>query len=264
MLRAALHVHSTYSDGEFTLTELRDKFMRAGCRLVAMADHADFLDADRIEQYKAECERRSDERFVFLPGLEFGCVDRMHIVGYGVTALIDSKDPQTVIAHIREHGGVAVIAHPPEALFARIESFRVAPNGIEAWNSKYDSRYAPRPATFALIARLRRHHPSVRAFYGQDLHWRRQYAGLFTDVDVPTTDRGRILAALATGEFEGVKGPIRLPSDGLLSELLSVRFQTLHARSRRFRQSLRILRRVLGSAVPRVPVSVKAQLRRLF
>ena len=30
MIMAALHVHSTFSDGEFTLRELREKFISAG------------------------------------------------------------------------------------------------------------------------------------------------------------------------------------------------------------------------------------------
>jgi hypothetical protein len=188
----------------------------------------------------------------------------MHIVGYGVTALIDSRDPQAVIAHIRDRGGVAVVAHPPEAHFANIESFGVVPHGIEAWNSKYDGRYAPRPATFELIARLRLRHPQLRAFYGQDLHWRRQFAGLFTAVDAPSTDRARVLAALANGSFEGVKDAIRLPSNGVLSEALTFHFRTVHGRSRRFRESVKSVRRLLGGAVRLLPESVKAQLRRLF
>ena len=32
MLKGALHIHSTYSDGDFTLEELRGIFVRAGCR----------------------------------------------------------------------------------------------------------------------------------------------------------------------------------------------------------------------------------------
>ena len=35
----ALHVHSTFSDGEFTLAELREKYLLAGCSVVGMADH---------------------------------------------------------------------------------------------------------------------------------------------------------------------------------------------------------------------------------
>jgi hypothetical protein len=46
----------------------------------------------------ASWHRWSDERSRFVPGLEFGCVQRMHIVGYGVTRVIDSDDPETVIA----------------------------------------------------------------------------------------------------------------------------------------------------------------------
>jgi predicted metal-dependent phosphoesterase TrpH len=164
VLKAALHVHSTYSDGEFTIPELREKFLRASCRVVCMADHADAFDDAKVAKYVAECERLSDEKLLFVAGLEFGCVRRMHIVGYGVIGLVQSDDPETVIAHIRSSDGIAVIAHPPDALFELIEGFNVLPDGIEAWNSKYHGKYAPRPATFELIGRLHERRPDLKAF----------------------------------------------------------------------------------------------------
>lgn len=264
MMKAALHVHSTYSDGEFTLAELREKFVAAGCGLIGMADHADAFDADKVAQYVAECEHLSDDRLRFMPGLEFGCIQRMHIVGYGVTALIDSDDPATVIAHIGSHGGVAVIAHPPAALFELVETLEHLPDGIEGWNSKYDGRYAPRPATFELIARLRARRPSLRAFYGQDLHWRRQYAGLFTLLDVPVAERTLVLQAMRDGRFEGCTDALRLPSDGQLSSDLLEGFARRNARSQQFRAALRSTKALMGGAFRLVPASVKAQLRRFF
>ena len=264
MLKAALHVHSTYSDGEFTIPELREKFLRAGCRVVCMADHADAFDDAKVAQYVAECERHSDEKLLFVVGVEFGCVRRMHIVGYGVIRVVQSDDPQTVISHIQASDGVAVIAHPPDALFELIEGFNVLPDGIEAWNSKYDGRYAPRSATFELIGRLQGRRPDLKAFYGQDLHWRKQYAGLFTMLDVERADRPSILAALARGSFEGSKDAIRLPSSGRITELEARAFARTNQRSQRFRSAVKATRKLMGGFADHFPPAVKAQLRRLF
>lgn len=264
MLKSALHVHSKYSDGEFSLPELRDKFLAAGCEVVFMADHADAFHVGRLLEYVHECQQHSDERFLFVPGLEFGCARRMHVVGFGVTELLDSDDPELVISHIREHQGVAVIAHPPEALFEWIESFEVLPDGIEGWNSKYDGRYAPRPSTFDLIERLKRRRPALKAFYGQDLHWRRQYAGLFTRIDVALADPTLLLAALVDGHFEGVKDSLLLPSSGSISSSLRSDFARISRRSRRFRGAVKGMRGLMGGLVNAIPSSIKAQLRRFF
>jgi hypothetical protein len=268
VIKAALHVHSTYSDGEFTLAELREKFLAAGCGLVCMADHADAFDEAKVADYVREMESLSDARLTFLAGLEFGCVQRMHIVGYGVTALIDSDDPQTVITHIRTQGGVPVIAHPPDHLFDMIEGFGVLPDGIEGWNSKYDGRYAPRPGTFSLIQRLQHRRPSLKAFYGQDLHWRKQFAGLFNRLDIPTADRASVLRALSRGDYEGVyegkSGVVRLPSDARLPEPLIREFARASAKTMRFRATVKSVKKVLGGAMKLLPAPVKAQLRRFF
>ncbi len=264
MIKAVLHVHSTYSDGEFTLAELRGKFQGAGCSLIGMADHADAFDTAKVDAYVAECAALSDDALRFVPGLEFGCVQRMHIVGYGVTALIDSDDPVAVIGHIRANHGVAVIAHPPNHLFDLIEGLRVLPDGIEGWNSKYDGRYAPRPATFSLIARLQARQPALRAFYGQDLHWKKQFAGLFNMIDIPTADRQLLLDALRSGAFEGATETMRLPSDGQPSAELLASFEKASERSMRFRAAVKSTRTLLGGAFKLLPSSVKAQLRRFF
>lgn len=268
MIRAALHVHSTYSDGELTLPELRAKYIAAGCRAVCMADHADAFDAEKVASYVAEMERLSDDTFLFVPGLEFGCVQRMHVAGYGVTSLTGSDDPQLVIAHIRAHSGVAVIAHPPDQLFPWIEGFGTLPDGIEAWNSKYDGQYAPRPGTFDLIARLQRRAPALRAFYGQDFHWRRQFAALFTEIDVRDVTSSAILDALMRGAYRGshLQGVVQtvLPSDGVISVELRGRFEETSARTMRVRATLKSVKRTLGGAFKLLPAPVKAYLRRFF
>lgn len=264
MLKAVLHTHSTYSDGEFTLSELKKIFSAHGCSVVCMTDHAESFDESKLAEYVRECAALSDDQFIFVCGLEYECEQRMHILGYGTTALAHTTDPQRVIRHIEDTGGLAVIAHPKDTMFPWIETFDVLPLGIETWNSKYDGRYAPRPATFDLLLRLRHRRPDMKAFYGQDLHWKKQFRGLFTELECNSLTRDAVLGALSAGAYSGVKGDLRLPSSGELSPALAARFAAQHAKSDRIRNFLKAGKKSIDSLGITVPASIKAQLRRIF
>jgi predicted metal-dependent phosphoesterase TrpH len=257
MINAALHLHSTYSDGELTLGQLRTVLSGAGCALACVTDHAEAFGPASLAAYVAECERLSDDAFRFVAGLEFGCEDRMHVIGYGVTALTATTDPQDVIRHVEKRGGVSVIAHPKDAHFAWIERFTVLPQGIETWNTRYDGRYAPRPETFALLARLQARRPEMRAFYGIDLHHRTQPRGLLTTIASRSPARDDVLAALARGDFAGVHGSLVLPSSGRLPDDVLARFERANRRGG-------AVRRVAKRAARHLPAPVKAPLRRFF
>jgi predicted ATP-grasp superfamily ATP-dependent carboligase len=262
--RGVLHVHSTYSDGDFTLEELRSIFVAAGCQFACVSDHADSFDARKLSAYLDECRDRSDEAFRFIPGLEYTCMNRMHVLGYGATFLPASADPQEVIQAIARAGGIAVIAHPKDEAFGWIESFETLPNGIEAWNTKYDGRYAPRPATFALLARLKARRPDMTAFYGQDLHWRKQHRGLFVTLNRDPVDREGVLQALRAGDYAGEKDGMRLPSNGQLDPALLARFARMHERSQRMRRWVKRAKAWADGVGLIVPGAMKAQLRRMF
>jgi hypothetical protein len=264
MLKGAMHVHSTYSDGEFMLAELRRIFLDEGCAFVCMTDHAEHFSPDQLSQYIDECQALSDDRFLFVAGLEYECEKRMHILGYGATQLADSEDPETVIRHIDGQGAVSVIAHPKNDFFEWIQRFETLPRGIETWNTKYDGRYAPRPETFALLQELRERRPEMRSFYGQDLHWKKQFRGLFVQLDSAPANAQGILSALASGAYTGIKGELVLPSSGILEKELLTQFANAHAVSYRMWQFLKQGKQVLDRVGIRVPESVKAQLRRIF
>jgi hypothetical protein len=264
MPKGALHVHSTYSDGEFTLAELREIFLAEGCTFVCMTDHAEYFDAARLGEYVAECQGLSDEKLRFVAGMEFGCERSMHILGYGATRRIDSQDPQIVIREIEAQQAISVIAHPKNDFFEWIESFATLPSGIETWNSKYDGRYAPRPGTFALQQKLRGRVPGLLAFYGLDLHWKKQFRGLLVDLRSDGTQPEQVLRALRSGAFAGRKGDLALPSSGVLPHELLEQFAQVHDRSYRMWQVLKASKKRLDQLGIRVPESVKAQLRRIF
>jgi hypothetical protein len=264
MLQGVLHIHSTHSDGELTLPQLRRVFVAGGCRFACVTDHAEAFDDARLEAYRRQCDELSDERFRFIAGLEYACEGRMHVLGYGVTTLIHSIDPQEVIRTIGQLGGISVVAHPRDTMFASIEALEPLPHGIEVWNSKYDGRYAPRPETFRLLERLRVRCRDLRAFYGQDLHWKRQYRGLLTSLDGNKLGREAVLHALAAGEYVGVKDGQRLPSSGALSPAQAAAFERVHRRSQRMRRFARSIKIWADAAGLGVPAPIKNQLRRIF
>ncbi len=264
MLQGALHIHSTYSDGEFTLRELRSRFAAAGCSFLCMTDHASAFNRARLEAYQRELAELSDDSFVFVPGLEYDCVERTHMLGYGMSSLVEASDPVAVIDHIERHEGIAVVAHPRAAAFAAIEGLATLPRGIEVWNSKYDGRFAPRGGTFALLARVKARRPEMTAFYGQDLHWRRQYRGLLTLVDATALTRDAILDALRSGRYFGLKEELKLRSSGEIAEELLERFDRIHARSEMMRRWMRRAKRCADAVGIPVPRSMKAELRRIF
>jgi hypothetical protein len=264
MLKAALHVHSTYSDGEFTLAELKRLFLGLGCSVVGITDHDDHFDPAKLAAYVRECASLSDSQFVFLCSLEYRCEQEMHILGYGATALAATQKPQEIIRHIQNHDGLPVIAHPKDSMFPWIESFAILPAGIETWNSKYDGRYAPRPATFEMLRRLRDRHSGIHAFYGQDLHWKKQFRGLFTEIQCDSLKRDDILQALAAGKFSGVKADLDLPSNGELSPELAARFAARHNRSDRMRSFLGVGKSALEKLGITAPASIKSHLRKIF
>ena len=263
-MKGALHAHTTFSDGEFSLEELRHAYVRRGYQFVCLADHAEYFDERRIALYRAETRRLSDASFCFVAGLEYECPERMHILGLGTTELFRTRDPQEVIRSIESDGGISIIAHPRAQDFSRIEAFELPPAGIEVWNSKYDGRYAPRIQCFELLQRIRERDPRVRAYYGQDLHFRHQYTGLHVDLDAAVLDPASIVAALRAGRFVATSGEVNLTSDGSLDRSLASRFGQLNARSRRMSTLARKSKSVLDSVGIRIPARLKGQLRRLF
>jgi predicted metal-dependent phosphoesterase TrpH len=263
-IMAALHVHSTYSDGELPLAQVRDLFLAAGCQLVCMADHADSFDERSLAAYLAECRQLSSQQIRVRPGLEFECRGRMHIVGYGVETLVDSEDPTEVIDHIARTGGVSVIAHPAPEHLPLIPAFPRLPDGIEVWNTKADGPVAPRPAVFALLQELRKRKPDLLAFYGVDFHWKHQFRRLLNEITIANDGDDAVIEALRAGSFQGVHGSLRLPSDGMLSAELLADFEVRNARSGRLRKLLKRFRKWSGPLGRALPAPLKSQLRRFF
>ena len=104
----------------------------------------------------------------------------------------------------------------------------------------------------------------MTAFYGQDLHWRRQYRGLFTLVNADAPDPAAILQLLRQGGYMGLKDGLELASNGEIPAGVLARFERANARSQRLRQWIGGVKSCVNRVGLSVPGSVKAQLRRIF
>jgi predicted metal-dependent phosphoesterase TrpH len=256
-----LHVHSTYSDGEFSLRELRETLQREGCRFAGLGDHVEAFDTAKLADYLRECDDLSDAQFWFLPGLEFECERRIHVVGYGCTQLCAAKTVAEVITHIRCTGGVPVVAHPADDLLDWFENIATLPDGLEVWNSKYDGHYGPRARTFRLLRHWRARTP-VLAFYGVDLHWKKQHRALRTVMLGASGNRASLLDALRRGQFQGRLGEIQLPATGDANAKWLRRADVRNRWSQRARRWFKRSKRVLDRFGLRIPRGLKSELRR--
>lgn len=204
-LRAALHTHSTGSDGELAPRGVASHYRRAGYDVVALTDH-----------WRRSIAPSTPE-LVVLPGVELNCVlpdDRDgHVLGLGI-----ERDPAELEGErhglaetadwIVGAGGVAYLAHPYWT-GVRPAGFELPPSvtGIEVFNAGCeleigrglssvhwdelleDGRVCPALATDDS------HHPG----FDSDHAWTWLRAE-------PTAES--VLDALRTGRFYGSTGPV--------------------------------------------------------
>jgi hypothetical protein len=246
MLKGALHIHSTYSDGELTLAELKQRFCSDGLSFACLTDHAESFDREKLRDYMAECDALSDGKFLFLAGLEYECDKGLHILGYGVTALAGTTEPESVIRHIAARGGVSVIAHPRDSSFDWIENFSVLPQGLEAWNYRYDGTSKPHLSVYPLLQKLAVRQPGICAFYGLDLHWARQARDLSIVLRQTLLRKDHILRALATANYAGFRRGVELPASGPVSPQVLEKLDASHTQPGRLRRWATSLRRSIG------------------
>lgn len=225
--KAALHLHTTYSDGELSLEALKAFFQKRGFDALIMSDHAEHLDPEKMEEYVARCRALSDDRFCIVPGLEFAYrfdAGSLHLLGYGVHHLQREETPFLMMKTIQRLGGVAVLAHPYPLLAPQIAPLQEGLDGIELWNTKYNGRWAPALWNYRLLKGVKEKRPEVLGFYGTDFHWKTQYAGLAVWIEAARLAPEALLDGLRRGRFYAEKEGMRLRPDGRLAPAEEARF----------------------------------------
>lgn len=138
-----LHMHTTYSDGTGTHTELAEAAIQAGLDAIIVTDHNIWVRG--VEKYY----QREDQKVLLLVGEEVHDQTRdpqkNHLLVFGAEREMSqyAPNPQNLLNQVADSGGYSFLAHPvdPEApRFGQadlswvswdIEGF----TGIELWNS---------------------------------------------------------------------------------------------------------------------------------
>jgi predicted metal-dependent phosphoesterase TrpH len=159
MMLADLHVHSTFSDGQLTVSELVDFYGSRGFGCIAITDHlceestflgktAAYLNRTltptTFPLYRStlsiEAERAWDQyKMVLLPGVEFTKNSlahnrSSHILGIGIDEFISADgDVVALCRAVRSLGGITVAAHP-------VSTRRLEPQTYYLWSRRDELR----------------------------------------------------------------------------------------------------------------------------
>lgn len=125
MKKYDLHIHSKFSDGDYSVEEIVDKLKLCGIDIFSIADH------DNIQSIKA-MKNVELEGLIYIPGVEISCEKdeyRMHILGYNIDAnneeliklLQDMKLRKNlrnleIIQQLKEKFGVVITKEETEGL----------------------------------------------------------------------------------------------------------------------------------------------------
>jgi hypothetical protein len=198
----AIHMHSDYShDGLDSLEGLREACIKRNIRWVGMTDHAEDLDPDVFAEFREHCISLSDDVLTLVPGLEyrFAGFRGVHLFAINLREWIQPRTFEEFFEQTSGNAGFTVLAHPvlcrynvPPVVLDHID-------GIEIWNTNYNTRYLADPYAIELYHEVHSRRPEVVATVGLDQHDSRNDRGVRTLIS--PADLADPAGALKAGRF---------------------------------------------------------------
>lgn len=195
-LRGIVHAHSTRSfDGACDYAALRELFIAGNLDFVCMTEHIEHLVQADIDAILADCAAHSDERFLFVPGIEMDCFV-VYFLGVSPTR-VDFSDNRTIFDSLHPNARLCVLSHPIKAKYDYPGWVVEACDAVEIMNNKHDGKFFFRPQSERMLARIRRDKPGVAAVVGMDFHRVDQ----FCPIHIRLTRPGPLTAEFITAEI---------------------------------------------------------------
>lgn len=175
-VRGIIHFHSDFSyDGHDSITNLVAFLKKNGYSFACLAEHDDDFDDEKMKRFVNACKDASDNAFKMIPGLEFRCRNKAHILGLGIKEYFHADDPVDAAKKIKEQGGVAIIAHPIKYVNNITDELLSSIDGIEIWNGPKDSRFMPHYKSLVYYKKIKDNFPHIKASCGPDMHSIKRY-----------------------------------------------------------------------------------------
>lgn len=200
-----LHAHSTYSyDGKLCLAELKTLLFKHGHSFCCVTEHTDELTPEQATAFVAECERLSDQAFVFVPGFEVPYKDA-HVLHIGTTEFLGQFADPGMLMRWRAATPFVVLAHPVRNRFKIDETLASVIDGIEVWNQQYEGKAAPRFRSLKLFRDLWLAKENLLVTGGLDFHRKEHYGTPHVTLEVDSLTVEKVVDQLRLG-FYTVEG----------------------------------------------------------
>jgi predicted metal-dependent phosphoesterase TrpH len=236
--KGALHIHSTLShDGTLSIPDLARWYRHRGYHFVAIGEHSQDLDNEKLQALCEACGAQSNENFCVIPGVEFSCREGIHIFGLGAVGLTSEVDPVAVTAKIHSLNGVAILAHPKRMKWTCSREILLALDGVEIWNVAYDGKYLPSFHAPRAFRGMREVNPRLLAVAGHDFHRKASFYDVGTEVEAGKLSAATIVEAIRDGRYSIRSRFFRADSRAQLSCAKSVWISLLSWQLMRVRQA---------------------------
>lgn len=132
MLKADLHIHSTFSDGTSSPQEIVKVAIARNIDCICITDHGEIKGAIEASRFGY------DKDILVIPGIEITSKSG-HILGINVKRIIpDGLSAKETVKEIRKQGGLAIIPHPFSLALRRFrgrKEYFLAADAIETFNA---------------------------------------------------------------------------------------------------------------------------------
>lgn len=237
LIRGALHIHSTLShDGTLAISELAQWYRGYGYGFIALGEHAQDMDEAKVMAMSEQSAECSSSEFCVIPGLEFACRGGLHILGIGMTSLLDVVDPASVIEAIHHNKAYAVLAHPERNGWKCPLHISDVIDAAEIWNVGYDGKFLPSLQSLAGFPRLRRANPKIFAVAGHDFHRTSGFYDVGIEMEVASLSVVSVLRNLRAGRYRIRAMFFSCDSQAEFSMLASARLRLLSWQLGKLRQ----------------------------
>ncbi len=204
--KAALHVHTTTSDGDVDVATRLAQYRQAGYKVVAVTDHwkTNDLSACSDEGFLAICGMEAHPKTgTGAPNHHFVCLNLPHPF-----KLAASLSAQAVIDKVTEAGGKVIYAHPYWTAHSLEEMTEVSGYvGMEVFNAICHLRYNKGNGSVHWDQLLNKGR-LLPAVASDDVHKTGEINRGWTMIKAPSLDTARIMHAIASGCCYGSCGPV--------------------------------------------------------
>ncbi len=207
-IKGFIHIHSNWSDGELSLLDIKKKAQKMGMSFVLLSDHSSWIGSqEKLDEFKRECKRLSNEKFLMIPGFEVESREGYHILIYNGDIFIEDGVEYNDIFNIfsNRKDVFLVLAHASQLLEKPDIDFLKKIDAVEVWNAKYDSKFAPCLRVLNWIK-----NKDIIPIAGTDAHSLFTLTKLWIEIEIESLEIKEIINSLLYNQFKISNGLISI------------------------------------------------------